>query len=893
MKCKLILLTILSIAGLTVHARDVRTTATVSQSITLSTGHDLHITSADALTDGATVTLTAPDAWLFFDNVKPNDVVQRYARQIIIGNQPFDPEVNGRIAVYQQGAVVMAQGRDYAPLTATAGHQSASFIPNYYYSNRPPVNAPVALRRALSLDNAIHHIHLARGYMATLACEPDGMGYSRVFIADTADIDADLPVQLSGKVSFVRVMRWQYPSKKGWVGSTWNTMPDGLKYAFQQADKTNSTWYYNWGPSATKDPAQPDKKTYNQEFVPEKWGAGGLWDGVYSIEDVSHLLGYNEPDHHEQSNVTVEKAIEEWPLMMQTGLRLGSPATTNFTWLYNFMDQCRRRNYRVDYVVVHAYWGGMSASEWYRDLKAVHDRTHRPIWIKEWNNGANWTKEGWPSSQSEQYQRQLRDLTAIVHMLDTCSFIERYSLYNWVEDKRMVIDKQGNLTPAGEMYAADTSRYFFNRQGEVIPQWTVSEAPSLAYDSIDDGGQLHVSWTDDNGEQIDHYAAQLDGLTVADSIHGLSTALSLPDDDVQQTQRALTVVSAPVDLSQSGKASNAITLHLAPEATDGITLGETLVQQQWQPMLLTAGESTTGQSSADADSQPVVFLGTPTYRNKMPLAPLTRRQHAHHFDFALRAWLYQDSPSFYAPDTLAFMVMPQGRQQWGAVTAEAGEARVDTQWQSWQHVNFTEPFATTPVVITSLSLDDDTTATVALRNVSPTGFDACLRHEGHVQPATLSGRLSFLAATPGQGTLGGRTVEVGLTADHAVGNSLTAACTINYNADFSATPYLFAQMQTSNDTITSTLRQQKRSKSSTQLFKDREKAVAHELVTAEQVGYIAIGSTVTTAISPTAISDSTSEQWFTTGGLRLSSRPLLPGIYIHKKGNRARAIAIH
>jgi hypothetical protein len=39
------------------------------------------------------------------------------------------------------------------------------------------------------------------------------------------------------------------------------------------------------------------------------------------------LLGFNEPNVHPQSNMTVEQAIADWPELMATGLRLGSPAT--------------------------------------------------------------------------------------------------------------------------------------------------------------------------------------------------------------------------------------------------------------------------------------------------------------------------------------------------------------------------------------------------------------------------------------------------------------------------------------------------------------------------------------------------------------------------------------
>src|SRR5665647_255712 len=125
--------------------------------------------------------------------------------------------------------------------------------------------------------------------------------------------------------------------------------------------------------------------------------------------------------------------------MLRTGLRIGSPACTNFSWLYQFMDSCKARNYRVDYVAVHGYWGGKTPQNWYNDLKYIHDRTGRPIWITEWNNGANWTSEWWPSDVPSQQAKQLADIKGILTVLDTAHFIERYSIYNWVEDKRAMI----------------------------------------------------------------------------------------------------------------------------------------------------------------------------------------------------------------------------------------------------------------------------------------------------------------------------------------------------------------------------------------------------------------------------------------------------------------------
>ena len=93
------------------------------------------------------------------------------------------------------------------------------------------------------------------------------------------------------------------------------------------------------------------------------------YKSFYENKRWSHLLGANEPDHVEQSNISVEEAIEEWPILMKTGARLGSPATTDFNWLYRFIDECDVRNYRVDYVVIHAYWGGKNPSSWYNEMK--------------------------------------------------------------------------------------------------------------------------------------------------------------------------------------------------------------------------------------------------------------------------------------------------------------------------------------------------------------------------------------------------------------------------------------------------------------------------------------------------------------------------------------------
>lgn len=847
MKTLKILLVIIVASCLSVQSVQGRETVyvnSVSTDVVLKGEIDYHVrASIDAIGKKCKIDVCGDDAWLIFDNIKPNDVVANYSDLITISGKPAVFGENARVSLFGTGTVVMAHGSSYCPLTAYTdanfSGEHDNYTLSYYYTNCAPDSAPANKVKSLRLDNKLRSFKLKRGYMATLATNPDGMGYSRVYIADTADlVISHLPLELDRKVSYIRVFKWSYTTKKGWAGSKWDAMPEGLKYAPEQADFTNSTWYYNWGSHPTINPLNATKN-YNQEYVPEKWGAGGLWNSLYTIDDACHLIGYNEPDHSEQSNVSVEKAIEEWPLLMQTGLRLGSPATTDFSWLYNFMSQCRKRNYRVDYVVIHAYWGGLSATEWYTKLKAVHDRTKRPLWIKEWNNGANWTKESWPSSQSEQYAKQLRDITAIVSMLDTCSFVERYSIYNWVEDKRMIIDKQGKLTPAGQFYADKESPYFFNRNKEIAMEWQISEAPVLSYDSISTDGKLSLSWTDVNGEQIASYQLRENDRVVSETPQHNLIIDPLPLSDTRYS-----IVSVPADATKKGMESNTFNVSVADNSTgDWLLSGQALLRNDWQPIVYRNSLSTS----------PLAFAGVATYRNKLPLTTRIRRISPFAVDLRLQTWNYQQAPSFYNPDTLSYMLMPEGTYTDGDMRLEA--KRIEGIGETWQRVEFNAPFADIPIVVVSpQKSSSDTTFALCVRNVTRQGFEIRLRYEGNVHNGLYSESVAYMAATPGSGNFCGKRVVAGLTPDASVGSNLNDAYRVTIGDTFANLPLVFAQMQTENDTITSTLRLSERHADGFTIFKDREKSVAHEVVKPEQVGWIAIGNAATSHIYNNVVS---------------------------------------
>lgn len=148
-------------------------------------------------------------------------------------------------------------------------------------------------------------------------------------------------------------------------------------------------WYYNWDATRGKITAPP-----GSEFVPMIWG-------VKSVEQAnldrarsqgSTLLGFNEPDMAAQANMSVQQALDLWPKLEATGMRLGSPAVA-FNgdkpggWLDQFMSGAAARGLRVDFVTLHWYGGDFSAAavgQLKRYIDAVHARYGKPVWLTEY-----------------------------------------------------------------------------------------------------------------------------------------------------------------------------------------------------------------------------------------------------------------------------------------------------------------------------------------------------------------------------------------------------------------------------------------------------------------------------------------------------------------------------
>ncbi|MDW7691695.1 LamG-like jellyroll fold domain-containing protein [Flammeovirgaceae bacterium SG7u.111] len=472
-----------------VTGKEVYYPTTFNTNFVVSGKTDLHLTGEYTPLVNSSVSLNSADAWLFFDNISPAEVIEDWLDKVTINGMSAINNPNVRMSIYKNGTAIIPNGNQ----TST---QALEVFTNTGLSGMSNTYEIDTFHTDLgAFDNNIGSFKLQRGYMATFASNSDGSGFSRVYIANDEDLEVtELPKGLNGAVSFIRVFKWDWVSKKGKAG--WSPA------------KLNCTWYYDWniGGNSSDD----------YQYATIRQNAGWpSWDAINNKERVNHLLGFNEPDRPDQADMTVEEAIEIWPEMMNSGMRIGSPAPADpfNNWLPTFLDRCEELNYRVDFAAIHCYWGGLTPEQWYSRLKQLHERFKRPLWITEWNNGANWTSEYWPDAQDAQFQKQLNDMRGILNVLDTASFVERYAIYDWVEDKRAMV-LADTLTPAGEYYAANKSDFAFDPAKEFIHTWALVAPTLTSTINENDYFKVTLNWGDVNGEMGSKYKLErkIDGL---------------------------------------------------------------------------------------------------------------------------------------------------------------------------------------------------------------------------------------------------------------------------------------------------------------------------------------------------------------------------------------------
>lgn len=472
---------LLLVTGAVGATNTIETVTQVSGHITLSQNVDYVVTSATPFVGDATVNINHTDqAVLILKGVRPEAALGLLSHVKINGKAAVNKN-NCMVKIYQDGSIILPYGTAIQPLAVYGADNT--LLGSYAVGLRQPLKGTAA-------NNAITRFTLKRGYMVCLATRNDGTGYSRIYIADKADIDITLPAILLKSVSSLRVSQWNDTSKKGYAGNdvTANSL-------------LNTTWCYNWDAGVNV--------WNNREYVTQHHHEG--WPGIADVGNngtSACILGNNEPDNKNDARehpATVDEVLATWPQMMATGRRLGSPAMSgNLNWLYSFIDSIDARGWRCDYVVMHCYWLSDWPS-WRNALQYVHNRTKRPIWITEMNYGANWT--GWPGSDRSgseaNYAIEKQHFAPTIDGLESTPWLERYAVYNWVQDCRKVYDNgNGTLTPMGQYYASKASNMAYNSLYDYVPALPKPTGKpdhfAVNYSAAD--GRAVLTWHEYDGE---------------------------------------------------------------------------------------------------------------------------------------------------------------------------------------------------------------------------------------------------------------------------------------------------------------------------------------------------------------------------------------------------------
>jgi hypothetical protein len=420
-------------------SNEVQTHATLSNTaVTLSGKSELRITGTGDPIGGCTINLTSPDSWFLLTNIQPSTVVSTFLSRVKVNGATAVVDSNCRVVQYAQGTVVIPQAPGFAPMTVYSGNGftgSSLSLTQYTAYGATELGA---------LNDNISSFKLKRGYTATIAQNPAGTGVSKNYVAQDGDLEISvLPGNLNNSVSFVRIFPWRWVSKKG----SCDVDPVAL----------NADWFYNWNinSNSTRDwEYVAIKQQPNWPSTAQDWKARG----------VNHLSGFNEPDNPVEDayqNLTpqgsVSNAVARWDELLGTGLRVGAPAVTDggYSWIVDFINQANAAGKRVDYVPVHYYRSynnnndpSGAATQLYNFLKSIYDATGKPIWVTEFNNGADWTDNAYDPNATQ--NRNV--VEAMVNMMDATPWIERYAIYSNVEWFRDTHYTDGSLTPMGVMY---------------------------------------------------------------------------------------------------------------------------------------------------------------------------------------------------------------------------------------------------------------------------------------------------------------------------------------------------------------------------------------------------------------------------------------------------------
>jgi hypothetical protein len=250
-------------------------------------------------------------------------------------------------------------------------------------------------------------------------------------------------------------------SLKGKKGAAFTLREEGQKGSWVEnmprVAALRPHWNYSWGPQRLDDDRQPPRI----EFLPMIWGYNPKMlpnqMEMIGTQNPTMLLGFNEPDQKNQSNMTVEKALEAWPKLEAMGVPLVSPSCAHpmREWMEAFMDQAQQRGLRVDAIGFHDYGGG-NAGNFQTKLRNIYEKYQRPILVTEFAV-ADWNAKT-PETNKHKPEQVLKFMQEVLPWMEEQDWILGYAWFSFNEASAAgtcsaLFHEEGNLTDLGRFYA--------------------------------------------------------------------------------------------------------------------------------------------------------------------------------------------------------------------------------------------------------------------------------------------------------------------------------------------------------------------------------------------------------------------------------------------------------
>jgi hypothetical protein len=801
-----------------------KTVSQVTSATTISEAVDYHITSTTPFATAGSIDIQNPDAVVIFDNIKPSTVISKHLSKVTVNGVALTNNSNCRVSIYKHGAIVLPHsdhknpdGTVFYPLTTYAGDNCTGETKQYNGDGRKTTTGSYPFRSFV----------LKRGYMVTMANNPDGTGYSHCYIANHEDRVVQLRKELAGKVGFFRIFRWQWPAKKGVSDLNGEEARSGM----------NASWFYTWGSG--------ENARVDAEFVPQRHHENGIanggeqkwaWPSFGEINGrdntCTHVLGQNEPDNTsgggevntyvstiaydtrgdgKGGTTTLMDVAHEF---LYSGMRIGTFACCNpkTDWVTDYVNRCREANIRVDFVATHYYIGGQSPANCINSLKSLYNATGLPVWVTEWNNGANWTTEGgfntdsngwynWGSGNDNKMNGVW--LTDVLKRAESETWLERLAVYHAVESKRELWNWNTNQpTEGGKLYAAYNSGFAYDDKNEYFMTWNHKSPADLELTFNASTKRAKLTWDSPNGKQTDSISVERkiedesnDWVVINKIYNPAGTTLTYQDTLASKTGTIFYRIKNH-DSDGRVRATGEVSV------TIGSSTGNDMIQ--YGSLNINNTNEIQTDFSKELPTAPAVFMGIISYKNTgvhpVNLVTSTTKKNFKYKAFPLRN---QGTSELTKEENVPFMALQLGNYTYGNMDIEVDSVKVK---QDTMLVKFNKPFpeGVTPVVITEMKPTIKTRPYLTkICDVTNEGFKVIAFHEAAENTTlTLAQPLFYAAFTPGSECIDeekGIVISAGVSSSTLYGASQRQIYFTNAEDTMMLKdPLVFATLQTNN-----------------------------------------------------------------------------------------------